>query len=58
MKCMNCGKEIMHFMTKDKIPAWAKICAIIFFPLGLFCLTARKKEHYFICDECGYTYEQ
>ena len=54
MRCMNCNNEQMNLVHKSKIPGWAIVCAIIFFPIGLFFLFARKKYNLFVCDKCGY----
>ncbi len=58
MKCINCGNEKMRLRVEKKTPTWAVICAILFFPLGLFCLMFKSERNIFRCDECGYTYKE
>ena len=58
MKCANCGNEKMRLRVEKKTPTWATVCAIMFFPLGLFCLMIKTEQNIFRCDECGYTYKE
>ncbi len=56
MKCANCGKENMLYHRQPaKTPGWAIAIAILFFPLGLIALSAKKPaKNVFSCDNCGY----
>lgn len=58
MKCRNCGNEKMSLYREKKTPVWAIICAIIFFPVGLFCLIAKQETNTFICHDCGYKFKE
>ena len=60
MKCINCGKENMLYQrVPEKTPGWAKAIAILFFPIGLIALSAKKPaKNVFYCDNCGYETER
>ena len=40
-------------MQRHVTPVWAIVLAILFFPIGLFFLLAKKEKQYFFCDNCG-----
>lgn len=48
----------MRLRRVKKTPTWAIVVAVIFFPLGLLALLAKKEENVFRCDNCGYTYKE
>lgn len=53
MKCNVCGNEKMLVKTKHTTPGWAIVVAILFFPIGLLALLAKKERDYFLCINCG-----
>ena len=59
MKCPSCGSQMQCAQKKGKTPGWAIAVAILFFPLGLFALAAKKPaENEWTCHECGYKFTQ
>jgi len=52
MHCSNCENDKMKVMTTKVIPGWAIAVSIIFFPIGLLSLLAKKEKQYFFCDNC------